>query len=390
MDRTDEMLSKIQKLLRSRTGSEEEGEILEILRSASGEELSDLLGRLDLKRLLSALDDRRFGPDNRTELLTLFAQNAEGLTVESRAKLVDALQAGITNPAREAVLRDLFLATRGQDLTELKNLVDAGEDHRDLQQLLFTDIDDDAIRDAILSHIHSEAGRRGDAVKVLSDIDDTVYPNLKDKRYPRDTRRYPGVVQLFWELDLGPLDTADRPGDLVFLTARPRDRIGIVEDVFTQKKTLSRFGFPPATVLSGDFAHLVGNGAIADKKFENFEEFLKLYPEYSFVFIGDSGQGDAEFGERILDELSEAVRGVLIHDVDPKPDRDQGVLHYFDTYVGAAAKAKELGLISAVGLERVIARTVAELANIEFSDDAQRQARQGELDNDVREARELL
>jgi len=31
---------------------------------------------------------------------------------------------------------------------------------------------------------------------------------------------------------------------------------------------------------------------IAQTKYKNFERYARLYPEFSFVFIGDNGQGD--------------------------------------------------------------------------------------------------
>jgi len=42
----------------------------------------------------------------------------------------------------------------------------------------------------------------------------------------------------------------------------------------------------------GSLYHVIGHGRIANRKFKNFEEYAQLYPEFHYVFIGDSGQGD--------------------------------------------------------------------------------------------------
>ena len=39
---------------------------------------------------------------------------------------------------------------------------------------------------------------------------------------------------------------------------------------------------------------------MAQQKFNNFKEFSDLWPECSFVFIGDNGQGDVRVGELML------------------------------------------------------------------------------------------
>ena len=35
---------------------------------------------------------------------------------------------------------------------------------------------------------------------------------------------------------------------------------------------------------------------LAVKKFQNFKEYVSIYPEFSHVFIGDNGQGDVRGG----------------------------------------------------------------------------------------------
>lgn len=56
-------------------------------------------------------------------------------------------------------------------------------------------------------------------------------------------------------------------------------------------------------------------------KMENFTRFASLYPEFSFVFFGDSGQGDALLASKLLAAFPGQVLGTFIHDVNPASDR---------------------------------------------------------------------
>jgi hypothetical protein len=335
------------------------------------------------------VDDRAVGPKHRAELDQLLTEDrVEALSIPTRAALISALQKGRTGSRDEAAIERLFLATGGAALTALKNLVDAGADHRDLQQLLFSDIDDDARRARLIAHFAAEAHPSGE-VKVMSDIDDTFYANWKDQRFPAKTV-YPGVLQLYEELDLGP-DGDGRPGDIAFVTARPKDRPGLIEKL--THGTLRERGLEVATVLTGSFRNLLTSASIADKKLANFRDYAALYPEYDFVFLGDSGQGDASFGQRMREHAPERVALVLIHDVVATPEslrkdwRERGVF-FFDTYVGAATEAFRRGLIAAEGLSRVMERADVELDRVPFENEEQRQARRHELaaDRELAEA----
>src|SRR5262245_22432145 len=117
-------------------------------------------------------------------------------SLRSKAELIDALQRGPSTHEDEERILDVFLGTHGAELTALKNAVDAGGDSHDLQELVWHDIDDEAIRRALLAHLAKEARVPAKEVKVISDIDDTFLSSLKDERFPRDTV-YPGIRQLY-------------------------------------------------------------------------------------------------------------------------------------------------------------------------------------------------
>ncbi|MCC6558682.1 MAG: hypothetical protein IT372_37580 [Polyangiaceae bacterium] len=311
--------------------------------------------------------------------------------IRLRAARVAELQRGSTSAAEEAEIVEIFLCTRGADLTALKNAIDAGGDHLDLQQLVFHDIDDDGRRAALLDHFAREAVPCGE-IKILSDIDDTIYANWKDGRYPKKTV-YPGVLQLHKELDRGPGEQRGRSGDLTFVTARPGDRAGLVESLTFG--TLVGLGVESATILTGGLTSLLSNRSIARRKLESFHEYLKLYPEYGFVFIGDSGQGDIHFGQDMLAAAPLVVRIVLIHDVVATPEERrrelaQGGVRLFDTYVGAAAEALSLALVSPAGAARVAHAARADLAAIAFDSEQQAEARRADLARDIQRLDALL
>lgn len=377
-----ELARAIGELLRGATRRTDEARILSLCGAASDARLDEALAVLNLSRLFGDVDDRWFGPDNREALVSLLTrERVAGLSVAVRARLVAALQKGRTGSRDERAIRDVFVATRGVELTALKELIDEGEDHRDLTQLLFHDVDDPEIREEIIAHIHREAPPRIGR-KVLSDIDDTLYANWKDKRFPKKTI-YPGVRQLY--LELGRRGAAGE-ARVTFVTARPGDRAGWVERA--THASLRERGVV-ATVLAGSFTKLLSNRQIADKKLDNFVRYARLYPEFSFVFIGDSGQGDATFGRAMREREPDRVEAILIHDVVNSPDRaratwrESGVL-LFDTYVGAACEAHDLALIPGDGVRRVVESAWAEIEGIPFASDDDRRARHADLERDRR------
>ena len=64
-------------------------------------------------------------------------------------------------------------------------------------------------------------------------------------------------------------------------------------------------------------------------KFQNFANFAAIYPEYRYVFVGDSGQADALTAQLMLTtELAEASSGVIttfIHDLRQSDEDERSV-----------------------------------------------------------------
>ena len=102
------------------------------------------------------------------------------LTPKEKAELVLDLQRGGTSDREEKKIEEIFLCTEASELTELKDRIDHGDDHRDMQQLIYHDIDDACRRQRIIEHVrvqsqrvrHNNGGRI--AVKVTNHLGDEV------------------------------------------------------------------------------------------------------------------------------------------------------------------------------------------------------------------------
>ncbi len=323
-------------------------------------------------------------------------ERSEDLSVETRARLITELQRGRTSRSEEEAITRLFLGTAGSALTALKNAIEAGEDHRDLFALIFHDIDSETERARILDHFGSALDKRSD-LKILSDIDDTLYSNWKDERYPKRNRAtgkqytYPGVRSFYRELDFA---RSPEPvlQDLTFLTARPGDRIGVGQGI--TRGHLKEMALGYAKILTGDFWHLLTHEQMAEKKYQSFIAYKKLFPEYDFVFCGDSGQGDVIAGGLMMEHPGSPMAAVFIHDVINTDQEKRAAyaargVHFHDTYVGAAISAFSRGLLDAAAVLRVAEEAWNELLAIEFDSEMQKQARFAEHQRDRERALSL-
>jgi len=369
--------SFVQKLLKAPTSAKAEYQLLETFKSCSPARLNDLLINSDLSRLFKAVDDRLIGPDYRTRLFEIISSDRiDHLTVATKAAVINALQVGATCQAEEWVIGRLFCETNGAELTALKNFIDAGDNSHDLSKLIHHDIDDETIRQRILGHIAYEGTRLRESenftpeLKVLSDIDDTVISMLYDVKLAKKTV-YPGVKAFADALDAGLAEAPDRIGDKTFVSARP----GFLETGSLQ--TLHEVGFAGVTVQTGDVWSLRSKDAMGEKKVENFALLKGLYPEYNFVFTGDSGQGDVLFARAMRKDSADIVPATFIHDVwlkdgpKTKPaEREEmagaGVF-FFDTYLGAITEAFIQGLLTSERAVRAAQQTIADFSELSMA-----------------------
>lgn len=366
----------VKALLEGHTNADQEAEVIQVIAQMPAQELNTLLDDETADRLFSSVDNRLFGPDNHTRLLEVLDQRRAELDLHALAALVHGWQTGRTGRDEERRIADIFCSLSGNELTHFKNIIALRKDHHDLEGLVFLGIDDEATRQRILDHIAQQAaGSPRLEAKVLSDIDDTVFCKLHDKRYPKGTL-YPGVLAFQEALDDGPRDQPLSDGDLTFVTARPGDFFGLVEN--HSRESLRKAGIADMSLLSGSLFALRTKDAMAGKKIENISHYCQLFPEYHMVWMGDSGQGDPLVGERAWQEFPEVMRGVFIHDVVDTPEDERAEwaakkVFFHDTYLGAAAKALELGLVSRAGVRRVVEEADEALVQVDWDDDQQRE-----------------
>eukprot|EP00930_Biecheleria_cincta_P005592 TRINITY_DN10651_c0_g1_i1.p1 TRINITY_DN10651_c0_g1~~TRINITY_DN10651_c0_g1_i1.p1 ORF type:complete len:675 (-),score=95.56 TRINITY_DN10651_c0_g1_i1:686-2674(-) len=316
---------------------------------------------------------------------SLMQAHEEGmLDTLSKAIIIDAFQkTGLHGYLEQCDVRDLLQSCHGNDLVTLKTLIDGSGGYYNLHKLIFTDLTYTAIREEILEHFASEAttlrNSSGDClgIKVLSDVDDTLlssggrFPAGCHETFPRHVV-YPGCLEFYRCLDKS--FRLDRPMcNLVFLSARPHVFKDLAEkksyQSFNELVSSGRMHSLPTllagTLFSGAwatiFAKCIGTSAwkfVGRDKYNTYRCFVRLYPEYDFVFCGDDGQGDLFAGQLMLEDDIAACRAVVIHRVltndkplvaDPlsgdsttdddeslRPEAHHARLHYHKCYVGAA------------------------------------------------------
>jgi hypothetical protein len=380
-----------------------ERSIIRILSDATTSELNTIVCHVGLGHIFYKVKDHRISRQmNRTKLLNILAVERIGeLSVASRAIVLDALQRMklSAHNSSEIFAKAIILKTREDRLSELKSLMDSKGDSHSMHKLIYKDIRSQLVRTEILDHIQKQAKiqaartiigskarrKRGFAWrKIVSDVDDTLlcsfgsFPAGLDKSFPKKTL-YPGVLAFYRELDLGlgggeTWDDA-RIGNLVFLSARPH----VYKDV-SQRPTFDTFRWLQdarglhtcPSLLSGNLdsgSRFFFRGSmqpLATDKYHNLKEYMTLYPEFKFVFVGDNGQGDVRALEMILENnsLASNIERVYIHKVQSISATftknlvfdlfSGGYFYFFDTYVDAACDAYMNGLIRCTSLQRIM------------------------------------
>jgi hypothetical protein len=223
----------------------------------------------------------------------------------------DSRTGALTGERKEVRMERLLLSVAPEQLPAFKFPLEYDVDYKDFEEYVFHDIDAPDRRARILEHLKRTPPLRG--VKVLTDVDDTMYANLVDARYPKKTL-YPGVLEFYEAVKEEPF--GELPAiPITTLSARPNPIAGALEESslhglveFTKQRlcpsglsgalfssvhgtlqTLARDKLEPLS----DKIDLDQEDAIGRVKFTNFGNFSSVYPEYRYVFVGDSGQADA-------------------------------------------------------------------------------------------------
>ncbi|TMW66427.1 hypothetical protein Poli38472_004192 [Pythium oligandrum] len=427
-----------------------------VLASVSTDSLNGILGATSpqnsshFSKTMTGFMLHSCSPPMRARVLDVIAfKRLDEITIVNRAVIIRAIQRCLLSPlhTEKAVLHaaacNILRSTYGKDLTLLKEQIHAGDEvydepgssssfygstsellggigvvpptptslsndadaphSGDLSQLLFGNKNVTEVVQ-VMQHIAIESLKvkqeSPDLVKVISDIDDTLYPGWMDRRYPLHVP-YPGVLELYDRVSRGIVDDPKIEPPVTFLTARPRGWLSVGRYLTIQH--LRSLGVPNVTVLNGSVKGLVSSKKIAEVKLENFTRFAALFPEFNFVFFGDSGQGDALLASRLLESFPMQVLGTFIHDVNPTVDKTgdgqhkevykrQGV-DFFSTYPGAGLFALDKGLISPDDLQAVTQAAEEELSAMQFhgaNAEAKKTERRHELELDTERVQKML
>lgn len=199
-------------------------------------------------------------------------------------------------------------------------------------------------------------------------------------------------------------------GNITFLSARPRLYQGALENKlfsdFARLKEQGRFHCMPA-MLAGDtesgwaFIRKGDFEPMAEKKYQNFLEYSQLYPEYSFVFVGDNGQGDLSAGARMVVRHPDRVEAVFIHVVQPldstygfdvvqamDPDLRERIV-FFNDFVEAATVAASRGFFHSIALPDIANDARSEFEVAGFSSAAAREEARKKLNISLADAAAL-
>jgi hypothetical protein len=295
------------------------------------------------KSLIHRVRDWRVTRRLRRDLIGIIAiERVADLSVDAKKKVCLGLSPRL--PRDLKMFKSILCGTAGNELSELKLFIDNNLTRYSLGDVLSKMNLVDGFD--CLEHFADEAENLSfekEQVRLISDIDDTIICNLLDYKYPRGTL-YPGAL---------PFVSSVSPQGAVFLTARPKSLR------LMTRRSLNTHGIDTSssTVLFGSLSKILSKSAMASKKLESYTLYRRLYPEFSWVFLGDSGQGDIELAQNIMKYDKKPPKLVLIHDIvlrnlsykisleQRKDLQNQGII-VFDNYITAAKLANSHGIIS--------------------------------------------
>lgn len=158
---------------------------------------------------------------------------------------------------------------------------------------------------------------------IISDIDDTVVHTSATDRLKMvrivlfknaHTRiPFPGVAAFYRALKLGPDGRGTNP--IFYVSRSPWNLYDLFEKFFEAHRIPRGPLFLRDLSLIEAKSTAVGTG---QDKLTRIRKLLKIYPNLSFVLIGDSGQKDPEVYQQIAQEHPGRIRAIYIRDVTSK------------------------------------------------------------------------
>jgi hypothetical protein len=210
----------------------------------------------------------------------------------------------------------------------------------DLRELFFkrdgSIIDDDGDdakekRQALLKLFIKRKLKGNKIPHILTDIDDTLYPNHEHGLAGSDLswiikHHFPGIAK-FYELFYSNLNEISQYSTVLSATPGPLKSKKLLDKHHLIKPVLGEeFGFIQG--VDSKHEHITGPLTLArehgfnaryqmygETKYRRCKEYSQLFPEHQIIFIGDNGQGDLIAGKMMLDD--DELRGtkVFIHKI---------------------------------------------------------------------------
>jgi hypothetical protein len=223
---------------------------------------------------------------------------------------------------------------------------------------------------------------------IMTDIDDTLYPNLEHGSYIAgsdlswtEKKPYPGIV-LFYNLFYQHLPVNSRYTTILSATPGCFKYGKLVDEKGLLHSIIQNYGFIHGPDGKGQFlnpgaildvalnciGHYCGynnntynnvndisnlHKLLGNTKFERFKQYISIFPEYKILFIGDNGQGDVLAGKQML-EFTDRCR-VFIHKVSEDGVNFKTVLeessniprlNFFKNYYDVAFEFEKLGIFN--------------------------------------------
>lgn len=276
----------------------------------------------------------------------------------------------------------------GCDLREIfydrdNNLIDGGQD--------------------VLNLFNSK--KLSDMWHVMTDIDDTLYPNTEhstyiagsDKSWKQKTA-YPGIRLLYRLLYKKPgfssysTILSATPGCLKKSKLKDSKRLlhpilggdyGFIQGIESKAEILKHI----PDIVTNCVGHFCNLNTVAsteniselftlfgNTKFKRFEQYSTIFPEYKILFIGDNGQGDVLAGKQMID--SNPSCHVFIHKVseDGKTFKESSEeteentnLHFFKNYYDLALQLQDIGILDDKNVNEIKKSIIKQIKNTEFS-----------------------
>ncbi len=180
--------------------------------------------------------------------------------------------------------------------------------------------------ESIIVHADVLVPPRNAQFGIISDIDDTVLVSNATQKlrmaklafFQSARKRLPfaGVAAFYQALQKGTQSSTFNP--IFYVSSSPWNLFDMLTEFFNWQ------GIPAGPLMLKDIgvsrSHL-GGASHLTHKLAQIELIMKMYPELSFILIGDSGQHDPEIYQQVVQDYPNRVLAIYIRDVS-KDKRD--------------------------------------------------------------------